>query len=438
MLGRFILVLLSIALLLPASANAASSPYPEIKKVKHNDTLSSWLIEDHNLPIVDIILTIRHAGSSYAPDGKEGLTEILAMMLDEGAGNYNSIAFKNRLNDYGIRWSASSDRENFTIQIRTLSQYKNIAFEMLSLALLQPHFDRVAATRVKQQMYTLITKKLEDPDYIAELAWYQHVFGNHPYAKAPYGTHATLDATTRNDLIEFMRTHFAQDKLQVSVVGDITTDELKTSLASLLQHLPAEGSSQPHSKASLNLSGTEEIFMDIPQTVILFGQRSFGLDDPEFYTAFILNHILGGGSFESRLFKKVRKEKGLTYSIGTYIGLEGNSPILMGSASTRNSQADEAMALIKEEFRFDQPVTQEELELAKQYQMGSHILRFESNSHIVRYLDFMQQHSLRRDFMEERNKYINAVTLENVNRLAREWLDAEKLHFTAVGNTSKP
>jgi len=240
---------------------------------------------------------------------------------------------------------------------------------------------------------------------------------------------------TREDIVAAHKASIARDRLYVSAVGDITRDELASLLDGLLLDLPAEGAPLPK-PADINLpGGIQVVEFDTPQAVATFGQPGIDRDDPDFFAAFVLNHILGGGSFESRLMHEVREKRGLTYGIYSYLMDRDGAKLWMGGVASANDRIAETIDVIRAEWdrMRETGVTAEELQNAKTFLTGAYPLRFDGNAPIARIAVNMQMQGLSTDYIANRNDMVNAVTLEDVNRVAQDLLDPSRLTFVVVG-----
>jgi zinc protease len=218
-------------------------------------------------------------------------------------------------------------------------------------------------------------------------------------------------------------------------VGDITAEQLTSLLDRLLSELPQTGRPMP-SKVAYGLDGgTTVVDFDTPQSVAIFGQRGIERDHPDFFAAYLINQILGGGSFESRLMEEVREKRGLTYGVYSYLLPKDFSHLYIGRVASANDRIAEAIAVIRAEWTrmADSGVTQDELRRAKTYLTGSYPLRFDGNGPIANIMVGMQVQGLPVAYINNRNHKINAVTLQDANRVARQLLDPDGLHFVVVG-----
>lgn len=401
----------------------------------------AWVIEDHSLPIVSIHMAFKKAGTAYDPEGKQGLAFMVRSLLDEGAGDMDSVAFKQALDRYAIHLQFETDEDNFYVSMKTLKEHLPGALSLFKLALTAPRFDDDAVERVRNQIHAYIIARKEDPETQAEQAFSREIFGAHPYGNIKTGTEATLAAITKEDLQQFTQKHFTRVPLVISAVGDIQPKELAGLLDTYFINLPlTTDNNATLEEFSTFPSGKERsINMAVPQSTVIFGLKGVKRDDKDFYAAFVLNYILGGGSFSSRLMEEVREKKGLAYTVGTSLEVFNYAGLLRGYVASENAKIHESIAIIKEVFKQVQEkgVTQQELDDAKSYLIGSFPLGLDKNEKLAAYLIGMQLENLGKDFLEKRNSYIQNVTLEDVNRVAKNIILPDNLITIIVGDTQR-
>jgi zinc protease len=226
-----------------------------------------------------------------------------------------------------------------------------------------------------------------------------------------------------------------RDRVLVGAVGDITPEQLGTLLDALLGDLPQSGPMLPPKVEPQIKGGTTVVDFDTPQSVALFGQRGISVDDDDYFAAVLLNQILGGGGFESRLMQEVREKRGLTYGVYSYLYSRDLANAYMGSVSSANDRIAEAITVIRDQWRLaaQEGVTEEELQDAKTYLTGAYPLRFDGNSTIAGILVGMQLIGLEPEYIKTRNARVEAVTLADVKRVAGGLMDPDSLHFVVVG-----
>lgn len=306
---------------------------------------------------------------------------------------------------------------------------------MLRSALIEPRFDADAIERVRQQVLSGIASDTKDPDELASREMDGIVFGDHPYATSLNGTADSVAALTRDDLVAAHSSVMARDRIYIGAVGDITETELATLLDELLGDLPESGAPMPP-EAEIDIAGGITVVpFDTPQSVARFSQRGMGLEHPDYFAAIIMNRILGGGSFESRLTQEVRVERGLTYGVYSFLAGKDLGDVYIGAVSSANDRIAEAIEVIRAEWEkaASDGMTAQEVEDAKTYLTGAYPLRFDGNGQIANIIVNMQLMGLPIDYVNTRNDRVEAVTLDDVNRVARELLEPENLRFVVVG-----
>ncbi|MDE0718436.1 MAG: pitrilysin family protein [Rhodospirillaceae bacterium] len=425
------LVLGALALFAVSAASAAV----EVRKVISRSGIVAWLVEDHSNPILSMSFGFR-AGGSFDPAGKEGLAELTSILLDEGAGPMDALAFQKKLENLSIRLNFEVGRDQFHGALRTLSRNSDAAFEMIGLALTRPRFDADAVERMRAGLLSGYLRDSRRPRYLARRAFWSSAFPDHPYGRPVSGTTKSLGAITRADLERFVADNFTRDNLFVGVVGDVTPAQLAVLLDKAFGGLPAKRKSRPVPAAAPKLEGGLVVKrFDTPQSVAMFGQPGLPRRHPDYYAAYVLNHILGGGGFTSRLYLQIREKRGLAYSVYSYLWPMRRTSLLLGAVATENARVAESVAIIRKEWTriAETGPTAEELAAARKYLTGSYPLRFSSSSRIADMLVGLQFEGLERDYFARRNGYIEKVTLADVRRVAKSLLKPGRLTFFIVG-----
>ncbi|MGE4014050.1 MAG: M16 family metallopeptidase, partial [Alphaproteobacteria bacterium] len=276
-----------------------------------------------------------------------------------------------------------------------------------------------------------------EPWSIAQRLWWSAAFPAHPSGRRAAGTPDSVKSLTAADLQAQHRIAFSRDTLVVGVVGDITADQLKILLDRVFGALPATADRPKVATVAPVATGQIAVARrESSQSVVIFGHAGIARDDKDFYPAFVMNHLLGGGSFSSRLYMEIREKRGLAYSVSTSVSTLDHSNLLYGSVATKNERVKESIDLIRAEWRrmAEHGVTQSELDGAKAFLVRSYALRFSSSSAIASILVGVQLDKMDIDFFEKRNGYVEAVTVEDIKRVAARLLKADKLTFTVVGN----
>ena len=421
-------IVLSAFHLVPVSAM-------DIERVVSPGGIEAWLVQEDSIPLV-VMEVAWKGGSASDPEGKAGLANMVAALLDEGAGELDAAAFQARLEDIAARMSFSAESDNFAASLSTLSEHRDEAFRLFATAISAPRFDEPAVERIRAQTGVVIARNGDRPDWLVNDAWHRAALAGHPYSSPAEGTAETIAAITRDDLADFASRILARDNLKISVVGDIAPGELGRILDETFGSLPEKAKLPELPYASPPEGGTTVVVeRDFPQSVVLFGLKGLARDDEDFIPAFIMNYILGGGSFSSRLMEEVRVKRGLAYSVSTYLHPYDRAALYFGEVGTKNERVGETLAIVRNEFArmAAEGITQEELDDAKTYLTGSYPLRFTTNRSIASQLLGIQLEDLGIDYVDRRNGLIEAVTLEDIDRVAKRLLKPENMIVAIVG-----
>ena len=407
----------------------------KIQTIKSPGGIEAWLVEEHAVPMMAMRFAF-DGGSSQDPAEKEGLANFLTAMLDEGAGELTSREFQERMEDLSMRMSYEEAKDAFYGNFETLTANRDEAAKLLRLALNKPRFDADAVDRIRQQLLASLIYAARDPDKVALNEWYAVAFKGHPYARPANGTEQTIATVTRDDLEGYRKRIFAKDTLKVVAVGDIDATQLGRLLDEVFGDLPEKAALTPVAQTSPVTGGRQQVIeMNVPQSVAVFGLGAMARKDPEFIPAFVLNQILGGGGFASKLMVEVREKRGLAYSVYTYVYPYRHASIFSGGVATRNDAMGQSLDVIRDELKkmAEQGPSQEDLDNAKNYLIGSYPLRFDTNSKIATQLLGLKMDGFGPEYVENRNAMIAAVTLDDMKRVAKNLLDTQNLIVTIVG-----
>lgn len=417
-----------LALSLPAQAEM------QIQSVTSPGGITAWLVEDHNIPFTALEIQFK-GGTSLDTSDKRGAVNLMTALIEEGAADMDSRAFAEARDSLAANFSFDAGTDSIGVSASFLTENRDSAIALLQQALNAPRFDQDAVDRVREQVLSMLRSDEKDPDTIGSQTFDALAFGDHPYGSSGDGTLATVAALTRDDILAAHKGALARDRIFVAAAGDITAAELGPLLDQLLGDLPATGAPLPP-RADWRLPpGVTVKDFPTPQSSVLFGHVGIPRDDPDFFAAFILNEALGGGRFTARLMSEVREKRGLTYGIGSYLVNMDQADMYLGQFSASNDKVAEAIQVLRDEWAKigAEGITEEELATTKTYLTGSYPLRFDGNGPIASILVGMQMQGLPIDYAVTRNDKINAVTMEDVQRVARRLYLPEALHFVVVG-----
>jgi zinc protease len=404
---------------------AAPALATTIERVVSPGGIEAWLVHEPAVPLIAVDFAFV-GGAVQDADGKGGTANLVASLLDEGAGDFDSKTFHTRLERKAIELGFQAERDTLRGTLRTLTANRDEAFDDLRLAVTAPRFDPTDVEINRAQVLSLLRRATTSPGEIANLRWWQAAFADHPYGRPVAGTLETVPAITIADLKGYTRRVLARANLKVAVVGDIDAEAAKAMLDRVFGALPA----QPElaaigTVAPQGLGRRIVVKLDVPQAVVTFGGPGIARKDPDFMAAYIVNHILGGGAFSSRLYQEVREKRGLAYSVYDNLVWLDHTALFLGGTATRADRASETLNLIEKEIHrlAEDGPTADELAKAKAYLNGSFALNLDTSGKIAALLVQLQLDDLGIDYFSRRPQMIDAVTLDDARRVARRFLD---------------
>ena len=436
---RAVVALLALPLL------AAPALATTIERVVSPGGIEAWLVHEPAVPMIAIDFAFVGGAAQDAP-GKGGTASLVASLLDEGAGDLDAKTFHARLERKAIELGFQAERDTLRGTLRTLTENKDEAFEYLRLAVTQPRFDQSDVEVIRAQILSMLRRATTSPTDIANLRWWQVAFADHPYGRPVNGTLESVPTVTIADLKDYTHRVLARGNLKVAVVGDIDAETVKVMLDRVFGGLPAQPELKPVPNVSPQGLGRRIVVkVDVPQAVLAFGGPGIARKDPDFMAAYIVNHILGGGAFSSRLYQEVREKRGLAYSVYDSLVWLNHSALFLGGTATRADRAGETLDVIDKEIHrlADDGPTADELAKAKAYLNGSFVLNLDTSSKIAALLVQLQLDGLGIDYFTRRPEMINGVTLEDARRVAKRMLDTGMLVTVAgrpegIASTSTP
>ena len=422
------------ALLFAIAAPFAPAQATNIERVVSPGGIEAWLVRDATIPLVAMDFAFT-GGANQDPEVKPGVSYLTAALLDDGAGELDAKAFAQRIEENAVQLRFSSGRDNFQGSVRLLRDRMDQGLDLLRLALTQPRFDNDALERVRAQAVSSLRRETTNPNSISNRVWWKTAFPSHPYGRPTNGTLESVPTITREDLRDYHSRVLTRATLKVAVVGDIDAATLGPLLDRVFGALPAKGQLNTLPPARIQDVGRRIVVdLDVPQAVLSFGGQGLARKDPDFIPAFVVNHILGGGSFSSRLYNEVREKRGLAYGVSSYLLPLDRAALFTGGTQTSNDSAGEALKIIEAEIRrmASEGPTEDELAKAKAYLKGSFPLRFDTSSKIASQLLQIQIEDLGIDYINKRNSLIDAVTIQDARRVAKRLADGGML-VTVVG-----
>ena len=404
-----------------------------VEEIVSAQGIKAWLVEDYTVPIVTMNVAFR-GGAAQDPDGKPGLANLMSGLLDEGAGDLDSRAFQAKLEDLSINLSFDAGSDAFYGNLRTLQQNTDEAFELFRLAVTEPRFDAEPVERIRGQVMASLRQAETNPNEVAGHLWSEVLFGEHPYGNPLEGTTDSVPTLTAGDLRTFHRRNIARDNLYVVIVGAIDRRAAVAALDHIFGGLPEKAELMPVADVEPAVGLSRHAVLSVPQTAIRLGGPGLKRDHPDFIAAYVADQILGGGTFSSRLYKAVREDRGLAYSVGTGLLPYDRAGAFIAATSVDAANAEKTIDIMREEiarYAAEGP-TEAELANAKDFLVGNFALRFDSSQKIARNLLQFQLDNLGIDYIDRRNDLIRAVTLEDVKRVSKQ-LWAGPLSVVTVG-----
>ncbi|UCF86962.1 MAG: insulinase family protein [Nitrospiraceae bacterium] len=408
--------------------------------IQHNvfrNGLTLITVERHHLPIVKVTVGIK-AGSLIEPEEKAGLANLAAILLTSGTKTRTGAEINEEVEYVGASLNASGGDDYITVNLSVLKKDIHLGFDLLSDVLLNPSFPEDELDKKRERVKGRLKAQEEDPGFVASKEFKKSIFGGHPYGRLVAGSAETLDVITRSDLVEFHRTFYTPNNAIMSVVGDVTVNEVKN----LLERYFSEWEKREVNVPSIPEPATEKkkemivIDKDLTQANIVLGHIGIRRDDPDYYAVSVMNYILGGGGFASRLMQNIREEKGLVYDIHSFFSADKFSGSFQIGLQTKNESANFAIEEILDEIIMitKQPVSDEELSDAQSFLTGSFPMRIETSSRIARFLVAVEFYELGIDYIDKYPEYINSITKEDVLRVAKKYLDPKNIVLVVVAN----
>ena len=404
--------------------------YTSDKKVK------AYLYKDTTNPIISISFIFKNAGLASDNNQEEGIANLFASSLTQGAGEYDSLSFAENLENNGISLDYSVDMDSIYGSLQTTTLHKDKAFELLKSTLYSPEFAVDEIERLKAKMILAIKRQKENPSSELALSFNKEIFQGHPYARNPVGIENSIKSINKDKLQVFIKDHFTLNNLIIGVAGDISKEELSVALDNIFGSLPLNGKINFVRDADIKFDGrVKNINRDSKQNISFSALPSVKRSDADFYPLYIANYVFGGSGLNSKIAKSVRESKGLTYSISSNLNLRDKSSLLIIGFSTTDKNYKQVWSILNNELDLfsDGGITQKELDDAKNYLISSYNLRFDSISSIATQLALMQKENLGQDFLQKRNSYVKSVKLDDVNRVAKKYFDKSSIVSVNIG-----
>jgi zinc protease len=396
-----------------------------IERVVSPGGIEAWLVHEPAVPLIAVDFAFA-GGAVQDPAGKAGTANLMASLLDQGAGDLDSKAFADRLDRKAIELGFGAERDNVRGSMRTLTENRDEAFDLLRLALTAPRFDASEVELNRAQILSFLRRETTSPGDIAMKRWWETAFEGHPYGRPVSGSLESVPNLSIDDLKAYAHRVLARQNLKIAVVGDIDAETLKPLLDHVFGALPEKPDLVPvENAAPQGLGRRIVVSLDVPQAVVDFGGPGIARKDPDFMAAYLVNHILGSGSSDSRLYQEVREKRGLAYSVSDSLVWLKHAALFLGGTATRANRTGETLDLIEKEIHrlADDGPTAAELAQTKNYINSSFALNLDTSTKIASLLVQFQLDGLGTDYIQRRAAMIDAVTLDDARRVAKRLLD---------------
>lgn len=434
------LVILLSAWMALASVRPAMAADIAPTKITAPNGMTVLVLEQHYLPIVEIHALIK-TGSAQDPPEKAGLANLVASLLDEGTSSRTSKQLAEQIDFVGGSLEVKAGEDFTTASARVLKKDIELGFGLLGDILMHPAFPKQEFERIRAQLLGEIASDKDDPGQVAMKAFNQLVFHNHPYRWPVHGTEETLAKISLSDVQSFYAKEYLPNQIILAVVGDVTAEQatalVQTTFGAWKKGAsPARTAKKP---ATIEKKAVQLIEKDLTQSTIVLGHGGISRTNPDFYAVTVMNHILGAGGFSSRLMDSIRDKQGLAYGIMSHYDARSMPGSFWVNLQTRTEATNQAITGVLAEIKAirDSPVTDQELAEAKSFLMGSFPLRLDSTAKLAQVLAQVEYYGLGFEYFSQYPKWIERVTKEDVQRVAKQYLDPQHYALVVVGNLSK-
>ncbi|MFQ5646953.1 MAG: M16 family metallopeptidase [bacterium] len=425
-----------IVCLFPSLVSALSRP----ERMVLDNGLVLIVLEQHALPFVVMELSVK-AGSVFDPPGKSGLASLTADLLNEGTGKRSALQISEEIDYVGGSLSSGGGLDYAEMNLKVLKKDLSTGFELLSDCLTNPAFSQKELERVRKETIASIIEQKDDPHSVAGKAFKKLVYPGHPYRFSPEGEEDTLPEITRNDVTGFYKKYYHPDNALLVVVGDTDSREIKGLIKKYWSGWKKEKTDFPQIP-EIKRQTSKKIKLvnkQLTQATVILGHLGIKRTSPDYYSVYVMNYILGGGGFSARLLTEIRDKQGLAYSAASYFAPSVYTGSFQAFVQTKNATTNQVIeATLKEMKKIQEsPVTEQELKDAKSYITGSFPLKLDTNAKIAGYLSYIEHYNLGLDYFQKFPDYINRVTIEDIQKAARKYLDPEYFQLVVVADQKK-
>ncbi|HYA87140.1 MAG TPA: pitrilysin family protein [Nitrospirota bacterium] len=428
------LVILNLLIAYPVAGE------PIGKRILLENGMLLLLSEKHEIPMVTISMAIK-AGSTAVPANKPGLASITASLLTQGTAKRSASQISQEIDFIGGSLSTAGGEDFVSAHLRVLKKDLRSGLDLLSDVLLNPAFEQKEIDRKVSETLAEIQRQKQDPGIVASQAFAKAVFGDHPYGRMNDEVAAYYQKLTRQDIVDFYSSRYSPDNVIMAVVGDVTQKEIVDLLNDYFKTWQKKGQPLPAlvQPPVIEKTVVQKIDKDVAQANIELGHIGISRENPDFYAVSVMNYILGGGGFSSRLMDNIRDNKGLAYDVHSAFSVQKEPGAFTVTIQTKNESANDVIAQTMEEIRRIQTdlVSEKELADAKAYLTGNFPLKMDTYAKIAGMLTSIETYNLGLDYPEKYPVLINGVSREDIRRVAKKYLRPDKMVIVVVANQEK-
>ena len=434
--SKSLLLILTLSLMWMGLLETNLYAMPPVQRVTLSNRLVLLASGENSLPFVTLQLLV-DSGSRRDPSGEEGLAYLTAKGLLHGTSKRTINQINEELDFLGASLNSSSGRDYAMLSLRVLKKDLEKGFDLFIEVLTQPVFPEEEIKREIEKTLAAIQSEEDLPEQVAEKAFLRALFLNSPYGHPVEGTKESVPKLKRDEVIRFYQSYYHPNNAILTIVGDITDDEIKSKLIPRLEKWsPGEIPKVPLITTFEKEQKTVRIDRPITQANVILGNAGISRENPDFYALMVMNYILGGGGFASRLMEVIRNKRGLAYSVGSFFDPGKYPGSFQIKKKKKNQSAREAILLSLQQMERIQKelVLEKELEAAKKYLIGSFPMRLDTQAKLANFLSQVEYYGLGLDYPEKYPSLIRSVTREDILRVAKKYLHPKKYVLVIVAN----
>ena len=414
---------------------------PPIESRVLDNGLKIVTVEHHELPVVSFRLMVK-SGSAQDPLGKAGVASITASLLTKGTKSRSATDIADEIDFVGGNLNSSSDWDRCRVTSQVLKKHFDTGLDLFADVILNPVFQKSEIERLRKRKISSYINDKDDPANLCNEYFGIALYGDHPFGYEESGTGETLAKISRADITGFYKSNFVPNNAMIVVAGDITPEEAFAAIEGKFGSWKQKDVSKPELPEAAKPAGYKIVLVDRPdatQSQIRIGHFGIARSNPDYFNISLMNYILGGGGFSSRLMKIIRSEMGLTYGISSSFSSRLDAgPFKIGTFTKNESVGDAIGETIKQIRKFQGSLPDAaELDDAKSYLNGSYPMRFETPDRIAGQLMSVELYQLGENYISTYRDKVQAVTLEQVQAAAKKYVDPDNLVIVVVGKAEE-